>query len=546
MSLPSRTTDMSLTETIAPASAPATARSSAASGAVPSGIAGLVAAALSLGAGHIAGGVSRSMASPVVAVGERTITLVPVSVERFAIETFGGNDKLALVIGITAASLVIGAVIGVIGRRRPAISVVGFGAFAVVGIAASLNGRRSLLEAVVPSLLAAAIGIGYLAWVRPLVPSKSAAKPAQVGPEIPQERTKSVGNTRRTFLIAISAGAAGALVFRTAGTALRQRFNVGASRASITLPPAAKSVAQLPASVSARVPGISPFITPVADFYRVDTALSVPQVAADSWKLNIKGMVDKPFSISFDDIVNRKLVEADITLTCVSNTVGGKLLGTARWLGVPLRELLDEAGVRPGVDQIVGRSVDGYTCGFPLAAAYDRNALVAIGMNGEPLPIDHGFPARLITPGLYGYVSATKWLTEIELTTFAAFDQYWVPKGWDALAPIKTMTRIDTPRSLSNIAAGTTVIGGVAWAQTRGITGVEVRIDDGAWQQATLADEANIDTWRQWSLPWDATAGRHTITARATDGSGELQTETRAEVFPNGASGWHSFLVIVK
>lgn len=537
---------MSLTETIAPAAPAAAATRRSGPGAFASGVAGTVAAALALGAGHIAGGMSRTMASPVVAVGERTITLVPVSVERFAIETFGGNDKLALVIGITVASLLLGAVIGVVGRRRPLVAVVGFSAFAVVGIAASLNGRRSLLEAVIPSLVAAAVGIGYLAWVRPLVPRKMTIKAAPFNPEIPRERPKIGTNTRRSFLIAVSAGAAGAVVFRTAGTALRQRFNVGASRASITLPTVTKPVAELPATVSAGIDGIAPFITPNSDFYRVDTALSVPQVAADSWKLNIKGMVDKPFSITFDEILNRNLVEADITLTCVSNTVGGKLLGTARWLGVPLRELLDEAGVRPGADQIVGRSVDGYTGGFPLSAAYDRNAMVVVGMNGEPLPIEHGFPARLITPGLYGYVSATKWLTEIELTTFAAFDQYWVPKGWDAQAPIKTMTRIDTPRSLSNISAGQTVIGGVAWAQTRGITKVEVRIDDGEWQEATLADEANIDTWRQWSLPWNASAGRHTLTARATDGSGELQTETRAEVFPNGASGWHSFLVIVK
>ncbi len=213
---------------------------------------------------------------------------------------------------------------------------------------------------------------------------------------------------------------------------------------------------------------------------------------------------------------------------------------------MPLRELVDDAGVQPGAEQIVGRSSDGWTCGFPVAAAYDRNALVAVGMNGEPLPIEHGFPARLITPGLYGYVSATKWLTEIELTTFDAFDQYWVRRGWDREGPIKTMTRIDTPQGLARVPAGTVTIGGVAWAQTRGIEQVEVRIDDGPWRAASLAEALNLDTWRQWTLPWDATPGRHTITARATDGAGELQTDERAEPFPNGASGWRSLLVTVE
>jgi hypothetical protein len=269
-------------------------------------------------------------------------------------------------------------------------------------------------------------------------------------------------------------------------------------------------------------------------------------VPAESWSLKVTGLVDREIEISYDELLERNLVEEDITLTCVSNTVGGGLTGTARWLGLPLRELLDEAGVDASADQIIGRSVDGYTCGFPLEAAYDRPALIAIGMNGEPLPIVNGFPARLMVPGLYGYVSATKWLTEIELSRFDAFDQYWVERGWDEQAPIKLMSRIDTPRTLAEVPAGPFVIAGVAWAQTIGISKVEVAIDGEDFREAELADELSVNTWRQWKIDWDATPGRHRITVRATDTNGDLQTETRADPFPNGASGWMSIFVDVQ
>jgi DMSO/TMAO reductase YedYZ molybdopterin-dependent catalytic subunit len=493
-----------------------------------SSIAGLTSAAIALAAGHLAGGLTIEGVSPVVAVGERVIHAVPVSVERFAIETFGHNDKLALVIGITATVLVLGAAVGSLAGRRPLVVPVAFGGFALLGAVASLDGRRPLVIGLMPSLVAALAGIISFAVLRRL-------QPRPIG--------DTVDGSRRAFLAAAAGGAVLALGLRSVGSALRQRFSAAASRAAVLLPRPRTPLPTLPASTL--TPGIAPFITPNADFYRVDTALLVPQVPAETWELRITGMVDRPFRLTFDELLGRNLVEADITLTCVSNTVGGKLVGNARWLGLPLAELLDEAGVQVGADQIVGRSVDGYTCGFPVSAAYDRMALVAVGMNGEPLPIEHGFPARLITPGLYGYVSATKWLTEIELTTFDAFDQYWVPRGWDALAPIKTMSRIDTPRSLARITPGPTAIGGVAWAQTRGISKVEVRVDQGDWLEADLGEAPGADTWRQWSIPWQATPGRHTLSARATDGSGELQTDVRAEIFPNGASGWHTLLVTV-
>jgi len=332
------------------------------------------------------------------------------------------------------------------------------------------------------------------------------------------------------------------------GRALRARFSAASSRQAVVLPKPATSIAPAPATVSPDVAGISSFYTANADFYRIDTAAEVPQVRAEDWELRIHGMVDREITLTFDDILRRRLVEHDITLTCVSNTVGGPLLGTARWLGVPLQELLADAGVDPAANQLVGRSIDGWTSGFPLALVSDgRPALLAVGMNGEPLPLEHGFPARVVVSGIYGYVSATKWITELEVTTFDRFDAYWVKRGWDQQAPIKTQSRIDTPRTLAKVAPGTVNIGGVAWAQTDGISKVEVKIDDGEFAEATLAAEQSIDTWRLWSLQWtDATPGRHRITVRATDANGGLQTEQRADPFPNGASGWMSIFIDVK
>lgn len=297
--------------------------------------------------------------------------------------------------------------------------------------------------------------------------------------------------------------------------------------------------------------GVSDFYTPNETFYRIDTALTVPQIRAEDYKLTVSGLVDNTLNLSFDDLVSRNVVEHDITLICVSNTVGGELIGTARWLGVRLDELLQDAGVSPVATQVVGRSIDGYSCGFPVEAATDgRNALVAFGMNGEALPLEHGFPVRLIVPGLYGYISATKWLTEIELTTFDDFEQYWVPRGYADRAPIKIQSRIDSIDGLGNLTRGddgVAVIGGVAWAQTRGISGVEVKIDDNDWESAEMGEALNDDTWRQWAFRWTPSdTGRTSITTRAIDGNGEVQTEERAEPLPNGASGQHQIIVFVE
>ena len=287
---------------------------------------------------------------------------------------------------------------------------------------------------------------------------------------------------------------------------------------------------------------VSPFVTPIDDFYRIDTALSLPRVGVDGWRLRIGGLVDRELSLSYDDLLARTQIERVITIACVSNEVGGDLVGTAIWQGVRLSELLDEAGVRPEAEQIFGTSADGWTCGFPVGAALDgRDAIIALGMNGEPLPVRHGFPARVIVPGLYGYVSATKWVTELRLTTWDADEGYWVPRGWAREAPIKTQSRIDVPKARESVAAGRVVVAGVAWAPRRGVERVQVRFaTDGDWRDAELGTEVSDDAWRQWRYVWDAEPGDHVVQVRAWAGGGEIQTEVVARPDPDGATGYHT------
>ncbi|MGB3595070.1 MAG: molybdopterin-dependent oxidoreductase [Ornithinimicrobium sp.] len=291
---------------------------------------------------------------------------------------------------------------------------------------------------------------------------------------------------------------------------------------------------------------MTPYLTDNSDFYRVDTALSVPDVPLEGYRLRIHGMVDTPLELSFQDLMDRNLVEKRITLTCVSNPVGGDYLGNATWLGVPMRDLLEEAGIQPGADAVKSTSADDFTAGTPLAALTDdREALVAIGMNGEPLPLEHGFPVRMVTPGLYGYVSATKWLVDLEVTRFADFSAYWTERGYSAEAPIKVSARIDTPASFAQLDAGDVTVAGVAWAQDRGIDKVEVRVGDGDWSEAELAEVDNIDTWRPWRWTWPAEAGTQRLEVRATDSTGTTQTSDREPIAPDGSTGWHNVTVTV-
>jgi DMSO/TMAO reductase YedYZ molybdopterin-dependent catalytic subunit len=487
---------------------------------------------VSLGVAELVGG-AIDVASPVVAVGGWVIDHVPPFVKTFAIRTFGTNDKPALIIGTFVLLAIAAALLGDIARRRLVVGLVGILAFGLVGAGAALTRPVARPIDVVPALVGAIAGMAVLELLvrgRPEIEPAGSPAPAAV-------------DRRRFLRSAVGAGVVAAAAAGS-GETLRRRFDVSADRAAIRLPAPASPARPIPAGAQLGINGVMPFVTANGDFYRIDTALLAPRVRPGTWNLRVGGMVDRELTLSYADLLARPLVERDITMICVSNEVGGRYTGTARWLGVSLRDVLEEAGVRRGADQVVSRSVDGWTCGTPTAAAMDgRDALIAVGMNGEPLPIAHGFPARLVVPGLYGFVSATKWLSEIELSTFADFDPYWARRGWGKQAPIKTMSRIDTPRGLSNLSAGRVAVAGVAWAIHRGIERVEVRIDDGPWQPTRLGDVPTADTWRQWVLEWDATPGRPTITARATDG--ETQTADRAEPIPDGASGWHEVVVLV-
>jgi DMSO/TMAO reductase YedYZ molybdopterin-dependent catalytic subunit len=535
-------------------------RSTAALGA----LSGVVAAIIALGVAELIAGLRQQWRSPVIDVGDRVIDNVPPFVKDFAIETFGTNDKPALLIGIGVTLLVYAAVIGALSfRRRIEIGLIGIGAFGLIGAAAAVSNRGGgSIDDAIPAIVGSVVGAGALWCVhrvsRPLLAGTSLADatspsdPTDAGAQSPTDAPRA---TRRELLVR-SGGVLAALAFVGAGAGavgrtIRSRFSAAESRMNVTLPRVTNPLGAIPDGVSVGVDGISPFVTPNADFYRIDTALTVPQVPTDGYELRVTGMVERTLRLSFDDLLRRNVVEHDITLTCVSNTIGGELIGNARWTGVRLDELLTEAGVDPSATQVVGRSIDGYTCGFPIEAATDgRNALVAFGMNGEPLPLEHGFPVRLIVPGLYGYISATKWLTEIELTTFEDFEQYWVPRGYADRAPIKLMSRIDSVDGLGTLVRnpdGTAAIGGVAWAQTRGISAVEVQLDDGPWQPCELGEALNDDTWRQWAFRWAPTAaGRTSIRCRATDGDGVIQTDERAEPLPNGASGHHQIVVFVE
>ena len=551
-------------------------------------VAGLVAAAVALGVAELVAGLNRDWRSPVLDVGDRVVDNVPSWLKDFAIEQFGTNDKFVLLLTIGVVVAVYAMTLGVIAFRRSiAVALGGIALFGVIGIVlAATNRVGGTIDDGMPTLVGVLAGGAalYTAW-RFTVPtlaerhdvdgdieivatgdaSEPSADPtstttsgARDAVDIRQEHpTDAPTATRRQVLVrsggilgafALVGGGAGVL-----GRTLRSRFSATESRANAALPAATEPLPPIPDGVSVGVDGISPFTTPNADFYRIDTALTVPQVPIEGYTLRVHGMVDNEITLSYEELTSRQVEEYDITMTCVSNTIGGNLVGNARWLGVRLDELLADAGIQSGADQIVGRSVDGYTCGFPVEAATDgRNALVAFGMNGEPLPLEHGFPVRLVVPGLYGYVSATKWLTEIEVTTFADFEQYWVPRGYAVEAPIKLMSRIDSVDGLGTLttgADGMAAIGGVAWAQTRGISGVEVQIDGGEWQPAELGEALNDDTWRQWAFrfqPSGTDRTRTSISVRAIDGDGMIQTDERAEPLPDGASGHHSIVVFVE
>ena len=501
----------------------------------PAALAGLLAVAVMLGVTELVSGLLTDGRSLVIALGDIVIDTVPGWLERAVISTLGGNDKPFLIVNIVVVSGLLGAVLGSLSRRRFLVGAAGIAAMTAVGVAASLADPQADVAGSVGAGVAGASGGVVALWVL-LRAARPSSEPAVARP--PAIRDPAGGGVvdRKRFLgvaaAAVLVGGAGAW----GGRRLAARKRIDEIRRAIRIPRPARRAPPAPAGAALDIAGLTPLYVPNRDFYRIDTALIVPQVNPDNWSLEVKGMVDRPFTLTYAELIAMPHLEADVTLSCVSNEVGGGLVGNARWQGVPLADLLERAGVRSGATQVLGRSVDGFTAGFPTQVALDgRNAMVAVAMNGEPLPAAHGFPARIVVPGLYGYVSATKWLAAIELTSFDAVHGYWIPRGWAKEGPIKTQSRIDV--------ASSEVIAGIAWAPTRGVERVEVRIDDGPWRDATLAASLGVDSWRQWFMPWEPTPGRRLIAVRATDGTGEAQTAERTDVAPSGATGYHTVQV---
>jgi DMSO/TMAO reductase YedYZ molybdopterin-dependent catalytic subunit len=539
-------------------------------------VAGVLTAAVAMGVAQLAAGFTVAQSSPVLAVGQAAIDLTPQPVKDFAISTFGVNDKNALLVGILVILAAFAAVIGILAVRRLALGLGGLAVFACIGLAAALTRPNATAEYVIPTLVGAAAGAFALTRLvraargigspagRAVVrtpaaklepPDLPASEPAETAPAAssftflpnPDDPGPSRWPERRRFLTASGLAAASAATAALVGRELITRHNVSAARAALRFPRPAVAAPPLPPGSNLNIPGLTPFITPNGTFYRVDTALLLPQVDPATWQLRIHGMVQREVTLTFEELLRRPLIEDYITLTCVSDPVGGPYISNALWLGASLAALIRQARPLAGADQLLCTSVDGFTSGTPLQVVLDgRDALLTVAMNGQALPVEHGFPARMVVPGLYGYVSACKWITDINVTTFAAADAYWAQRGWSQQAPIKTESRIDVPAGNSTIAAGRTPVAGVAWAQHKGIAAVEVRVDRGPWQQAQLAAVPDIDTWRQWVWQWDASPGSHVLEARATDATGYTQTAVAAPVVPNGASGYPSAAVTVR
>ncbi len=559
-------------------------------------LAGTAGAALGLGFGELTEGAFESIPSLVVAVSELLSDYTPGDVVRFSIANFGTSQKSLLTAGIIIATLALGGVLGRFAARgRPQVTLAGFALFGLLGgWAVARNPISPAVGSWVVALAAAVLAAGatlllvHLASKRTVPapgsePAGTADAAEPVDPVMPEglAAPADAGTTRRAFFVYAAGAGAAALAMVGLGRALRgqsaaeQFLEANALRPSeTTVPPAPTTEPQTvspstttstrlvpePAGPSVQaqlaaldtlddeVAGISSYVTPNDSFYRIDTAFGrVPQVDPGDWRLRFTGMVDNPYEITFDEIQAMDLSDYVITLSCVSNEVGGNLVGNAVWTGVPLSVLLDRAGVQAGADQVVGRSVDDWTAGFPTGVVYDgRNAILAIGMNDEFLPTSHGFPARLVVAGLYGYVSAVKWIEEINLTTWDGFDGYWVPRGWSKEGPMKTQSRIDVPGGGRGLVAGQpTPIAGIAWAPTRGIERVEVNVDDEGWLPCQLSEAVGDESWVQWHREWTPSEGRHRIQVRATDGDGITQSSKEVSPAPNGAEGWHTVTVNV-
>jgi DMSO/TMAO reductase YedYZ molybdopterin-dependent catalytic subunit len=495
----------------------------------------VVAGALTLAAADLVAQFLDPGSSPLIAVGGTVIDLTPGWLKDFAVARFGTNDKLVLLLTMGALIAALAAAAGLTVRRRPRVTTVLVLTLGLLAAAAAASRPGAAVVAVLPAIAGVAVGLPALLM------HGRAVRRADAGHCSPVRRVR-----RREVLTGVAGTAGVAVLVGAAARAVPALVGSGQGPTDVRLPAPADAARLDVAAASVGVAGVTPFVTSARDFYRIDTALAVPHLDASRWRLRLHGMVERELELSFRELLAMPLVERTITLTCVSNEVGGTLAGNAQWLGVPVRTLLERAGVGPGADMVFSRSSDGFTASTPLAALTDgRDALLAVGMNGRPLPPEHGFPVRMVVPGLYGYVSATKWLVDLEVTRFDRQQAYWTERGWAAQAPIRTFSRIDVPRPFARVAAGRVAVGGVAWAQRRGISSVQVRVDGGEWQAARLAGVPSADTWRQWAWTWDAAPGLHRLEVRSTDALGDTQPEMRRPPKPDGATGWHSVTVTV-
>lgn len=491
------------------------------------GLAGAVSAGLALGLTELIAGITERVPSAIAAVGSVVIDISPRFVKELAISVFGTADKGALAIGTAIVGVLIGWLVGRASRTRSWVPGAAFGGFAVVGIAAARDGVQISIPLTIFAITASTV-VGVLTLRAMLNVVETPTDGLATDPQ----RRRFLAQAAGAGTVAAVAGLGGRKLIIARSEEVRQSVSLPAADLTVPLPP---PDAQFPA-----VPNLTPIVVPNDEFYRIDTALVVPRPDPETWRLQITGMVDRELEFSLDDLMQLPLYEEYVTIACVSNEVGGDLIGNAKWTGVRLVELLEQAGVQGTAEQLLSRSVDGWTSGFPVELAFDgREPLLAIGMNGEPLPPNHGFPARLIVPGLYGYVSATKWIEEIELTTWEGVDGYWIPRGWSKEAPIKTQSRIDHPRPKETVSEDPVVLAGVAWAPTRGVGRVEVQVDDGDWIECELTSPLSDKAWVQWKTEIQARAGAHQARVRATDGTGTTQTAAPQRPAPDGATGYH-------
>jgi DMSO/TMAO reductase YedYZ molybdopterin-dependent catalytic subunit len=505
-------------------------------------LAGVLAGGAGLAVAELVAALVAPAASTLFAGGAAVVDAVPPGLKDVAVEWFGTNDKAVLLATIGVVLALGAALAGWLELRRAPIGAVLMGVVGVVGVVVALLRPSATPLWALPS----AIGLG--AGVLLLRAAVARLRPVPGRSEVSAGETPGSAVDRRSFLT-VSGITVGVAVLALAGSRVLSMGSsaISAVREKLRLPAARTPAPPVPAGADLKLDDLAPYVTPNSDFYRIDTALIVPQLNPQDWSLEVRGLVDEPFTLTWDELMELPMEEHYVTLSCVSNAVGGDLVGNALWLGYPIRALLERAKPQAGADMVLSRSDDGFSAGTPLEVLQDpdRESLLAIGMNGEPLPLEHGFPARLVVPGLYGYVSATKWVTSLEVTTFDADEGYWTPRGWSALGPIKIASRIDVPRLSVPPSAGAVTVAGVAWAQHTGISKVEVRADGGDWVTAELAETVGPDTWRQWHVSIDLEAGYHSLSARATDSDGQVQTETKAPPAPDGASGWQTISINV-